>query len=169
MSRKVLIIDNYDSFVYNLIDEFKLADCEVMTYRNDVDYEALKSVIQKESPSLIVLSPGPGHPKDAGHCIQLLKDCKNNNGVPPSPYADRFRVCPRAARRGGPGTRGADRFRVRPRAACRGGRRESRLAPAAGAARLGLPRAATPGTHAISGSFNIHTGARSVAYCNWRV
>jgi len=72
--KKVLIIDNYDSFVYNLIDEFKLAGCEVNTFRNDVDYDSLCKTINNEKPQLIVLSPGPGHPEDAGHCIRLLQD-----------------------------------------------------------------------------------------------
>jgi anthranilate synthase component 2 len=74
MSKKILIIDNYDSFVYNLIDEFKLADCEVKTFRNDTNYDKLCQHIKSSCPDLIVLSPGPGHPKDAGCCVPLLKD-----------------------------------------------------------------------------------------------
>jgi anthranilate synthase/phosphoribosyltransferase len=73
-NKKVLIIDNYDSFVYNLIDEFKLASCSVITFRNDMHYEALTKAIRDEAPDLIVLSPGPGHPNEAGHCIRLLRD-----------------------------------------------------------------------------------------------
>lgn len=72
--KKVLIIDNYDSFVYNLIDEFKLAGCDVITFRNDIQYDALCRAIKEEAPQLIVLSPGPGHPNEAGHCIKLLHD-----------------------------------------------------------------------------------------------
>jgi anthranilate synthase/aminodeoxychorismate synthase-like glutamine amidotransferase len=67
----VLIIDNYDSFVYNLRDLFlQVYGAEVLVKRNDVldiaDISALK-------PSLIVLSPGPKAPKDAGICLDIVR------------------------------------------------------------------------------------------------
>lgn len=66
----ILIIDNYDSFVYNLYQYFSQlgAQCEVI--RNDLISVAQIQVLQPEG---IVLSPGPGHPRDAGICVELLQ------------------------------------------------------------------------------------------------
>jgi anthranilate synthase component II len=62
---KVLVIDNYDSFTYNLVHYLEDLDCEVTVFRNDEF--ALEEV---ESFHKILLSPGPGIPGEAG----LLKD-----------------------------------------------------------------------------------------------
>ncbi len=66
----ILIIDNYDSFVYNLYQYFSQlgADCKVI--RNDAISIA---EIKQRQPAGIVLSPGPGHPRDAGICLDLLQ------------------------------------------------------------------------------------------------
>ncbi len=59
----LVIIDNYDSFTYNLVQYFGELGSEVQVFRNDVitpdEVEALQ-------PSHIVISPGPGDPSDAG-------------------------------------------------------------------------------------------------------
>ncbi len=66
----VLLIDNYDSFVYNLYQYIGTIDKNVVVYRNDaISIEE----IRKLNPDMIVLSPGPKAPKDAGICIELLK------------------------------------------------------------------------------------------------
>lgn len=70
---KVLFIDNFDSFTYNLVDEFRKRDCEVVIYRNDVDLDVIDKVVEKEKPRLIVISPGPSTPKQAGNCIDVIK------------------------------------------------------------------------------------------------
>lgn len=63
--RKILVIDNYDSFTYNLVHYLEDLDCEVTVFRND-EFE-----LSEVSPfDKIVLSPGPGVPDEAG----LLKD-----------------------------------------------------------------------------------------------
>jgi anthranilate synthase component 2 len=63
--KKILIIDNYDSFTYNLVHYLEDLDCEVTVYRNDeFDLDEIDSFHK------ILLSPGPGIPDEAG----LLKD-----------------------------------------------------------------------------------------------
>ena len=57
---KVLVIDNYDSFVYNLVQYIGEIGAEVITYRND---KISLSQIQTINPDRIVLSPGPGTPE----------------------------------------------------------------------------------------------------------
>ena len=66
MSRKVLFIDNFDSFTYNLVDDFCKRDCEAKVYRADTDLEQLKTVAVEFEPDLLVISPGPGTPDTAG-------------------------------------------------------------------------------------------------------
>lgn len=70
---KALLIDNFDSFTYNLVDELKGQGCDVMVYRNDITMSQLKAILESFNPKLIVLSPGPSHPKNAGICIDLIK------------------------------------------------------------------------------------------------
>ncbi|NVK21447.1 MAG: aminodeoxychorismate/anthranilate synthase component II [Kangiellaceae bacterium] len=68
----MLLIDNYDSFIYNLSYEFLSLGHQVTVCRNDIDYLKLKQLIQQSDA--IVLSPGPGNPQNAGHCLQVIKD-----------------------------------------------------------------------------------------------
>ena len=66
---RMLLIDNYDSFTYNLVQAFAAQGVEVLVYRNDaisVD-EALRL-----EPTHVVISPGPGHPKDAGISLDMI-------------------------------------------------------------------------------------------------
>ena len=67
----ILLIDNYDSFVYNLYQYIGTINSEIAVYRND---EISLEEIRKLKPSHIVLSPGPKAPKDAGICIELVKE-----------------------------------------------------------------------------------------------
>jgi len=70
----VLFIDNFDSFVFNLVDEFEKRGCEVTVWRNDIGAaRALEIFHALPRPSLIVLSPGPGAPADAGCCVELVQ------------------------------------------------------------------------------------------------
>src|SRR5256712_12298271 len=71
---KVLIIDNYDSFVYNLYQEIGELGADPLVYRNDGI--TMKDVRQL-APDAIVLSPGPGHPanaRDFGVCRNILEE-----------------------------------------------------------------------------------------------
>ena len=64
--RKVLFIDNFDSFTYNLVDDFCKRNCESKVYRSDTELEELKRLADEFSPDLLVISPGPGTPDTAG-------------------------------------------------------------------------------------------------------
>jgi anthranilate synthase/aminodeoxychorismate synthase-like glutamine amidotransferase len=71
---KVLFIDNFDSFTYNLVDEFEKRGCEVLVYRNNVDMKTINKVIKEFKPKLIVISPGPSTPKNAGNSIAVISE-----------------------------------------------------------------------------------------------
>ena len=66
---KIMLIDNQDSFVYNLVESLAATGHEYRVYRNTVD---VAEVLAAE-PALIVLSPGPGHPAAAGNLMELEK------------------------------------------------------------------------------------------------
>ena len=70
----VLLIDNYDSFSYNLVQLVgELSDGNIKVIRND---EMTIDDIRKLNPSHIILSPGPGKPKDAGICENVVRKLK---------------------------------------------------------------------------------------------
>jgi anthranilate synthase component II len=66
---KVLMIDNYDSFTYNLVQYLGELGAEVETFRND---EISIAEIEAMSPAGIVLSPGPCTPDEAGICLEVV-------------------------------------------------------------------------------------------------
>ena len=66
----ILLIDNYDSFSYNLYQLIGSVDPDIQVVRND---EVTLDEIETLSPKAIVLSPGPGRPKEAGICIPVIK------------------------------------------------------------------------------------------------
>jgi anthranilate synthase component II len=69
----VVLVDNFDSFTFNLVDEFARRGATVEVWRNDVTpAHALQRAETASTPSLIVLSPGPGTPREAGCCIELI-------------------------------------------------------------------------------------------------
>ena len=67
---KILLIDNYDSFTYNLYHYLSSLKCKVDVYRND-KIEINK--IRKNKYKKIVISPGPGNPNQAGNCLKIVK------------------------------------------------------------------------------------------------
>ena len=71
----ILIIDNYDSFTYNLYQYVGALNPDVQVFRNDA---ITLEEITKLAPSHIILSPGPGYPKDAGICENLLRKFKGS-------------------------------------------------------------------------------------------
>lgn len=71
--RDVLLIDNYDSFSYNLVEEFSCLGCNVTVLRNDVPLADVLPRLTHMREPLLVLSPGPGTPEQAGICIALIK------------------------------------------------------------------------------------------------
>jgi anthranilate synthase/aminodeoxychorismate synthase-like glutamine amidotransferase len=70
--RKVLFIDNFDSFTYNLVDDFCKRGCLGRVYRADTKLEELKKVSEEFSPDLLVISPGPGTPDGAGVTLSAI-------------------------------------------------------------------------------------------------
>ncbi len=74
---KIYMLDNFDSFTYNLVDEFKQLGFEVVIYRNNVDAQYIVSQMEQETqPLVVVLSPGPGNPQSAGCLLSLIELCK---------------------------------------------------------------------------------------------
>ena len=71
-SRKVLFIDNFDSFTYNLVDDFCKRDCRAKVYRADTALEELKVLAEEFEPDLLVISPGPGTPDTAGVSLSAV-------------------------------------------------------------------------------------------------
>ncbi len=69
---RVLFIDNFDSFTYNLVDEFEKRGAEVRVHRNDITLPALLSVVEELAPELLVISPGPSTPARAGICLEAV-------------------------------------------------------------------------------------------------
>lgn len=67
---KVLVIDNYDSFTYNLIQYIQELGDKTICFRNDVSLKRLAKV----NFDKIVISPGPGKPKDSGISVNLIKN-----------------------------------------------------------------------------------------------
>ena len=70
--RKVLFIDNFDSFTYNLVDDFCKRDCRAKVYRADTALEELKVLAEEFEPDLLVISPGPGTPDSAGVSLSAV-------------------------------------------------------------------------------------------------
>ncbi len=71
MKPKLLMIDNYDSFTYNLVQYFSELGCEVIVYRND---EITITDIRQLSPDYIVISPGPCTPNEAGISLSVIEE-----------------------------------------------------------------------------------------------
>ena len=70
MGQRVVIIDNYDSFVYNLVQELGELGAEPVVYRNDqISLDELAAL----EPEVIVISPGPGRPSDAGISMEVIR------------------------------------------------------------------------------------------------
>ena len=67
---KVLLIDNYDSFTYNLFHYLSALKCKVEVRRND---KVKIDEIKKNKYKKIVISPGPGNPDQAGSCLKIVK------------------------------------------------------------------------------------------------
>ena len=67
----ILLIDNYDSFSYNLYQLIGSINPDIRVIRNDA---MAVSAIRALAPEAIILSPGPGHPEDAGICMDVVKE-----------------------------------------------------------------------------------------------
>ena len=68
---RILLIDNYDSFTYNLYHHISKFNKNVDVFRNDkIDG---KTILKKKYDK-IVISPGPGNPNQAGNCLKIVKE-----------------------------------------------------------------------------------------------
>ena len=71
---KIILIDNYDSFTYNLYHYISQLKCKVEVYRNDkID---TRTILKKKFKK-IVISPGPGNPNQSGNCPKIVKSLYN--------------------------------------------------------------------------------------------
>jgi len=67
---RLLLVDNYDSFTYNLVQAFLMLDVEVLVYRNDeIDVASARAL----APTHLCISPGPGTPQQAGISMEMIR------------------------------------------------------------------------------------------------
>ncbi len=74
----ILFIDNFDSFTYNLVDEFRKRECNVDVYRNNTPISHIDEIVRATKPDMIVISPGPSSPENAGNCIEIVRTYGKN-------------------------------------------------------------------------------------------
>ena len=70
---KILVIDNFDSFTYNLVQYLFEIGCEASVYRNDS--AKAKDLINKSKPDAVLISPGPSVPDNAGLTLEMIDEC----------------------------------------------------------------------------------------------
>lgn len=70
---RLVFVDNFDSFTWNLVDEFARRGAAVEVWRNTATAEHILERARGDGRSLLVLSPGPGTPAEAGCCIDLVR------------------------------------------------------------------------------------------------
>ncbi len=71
MATRVLVIDNYDSFVYNLVQELGELGADPVVHRNDaIDVAGIRAA----APAAILISPGPGRPESAGISMDVIRE-----------------------------------------------------------------------------------------------
>ena len=78
MSIRILVVDNYDSFVYTLVGYLQQLGAETTVVRND-DVTLAEAVELASARDGVLVSPGPGAPADAGVCVDLIRWCGANN------------------------------------------------------------------------------------------
>jgi para-aminobenzoate synthetase component II len=74
---RLLLIDNFDSFVYNLAQAFGALGAELVVVRNDASIDELRAL----EPDAVVISPGPGSPNDAGVSVDAVREFGNDKPV----------------------------------------------------------------------------------------
>jgi anthranilate synthase/aminodeoxychorismate synthase-like glutamine amidotransferase len=69
-SARLLLVDNYDSFTYNLVQAFRILGAEVLVHRNDrISVDEARQL----APTHLCISPGPGQPRDAGVSMSMIE------------------------------------------------------------------------------------------------
>jgi anthranilate synthase/aminodeoxychorismate synthase-like glutamine amidotransferase len=72
----ILLLDNKDSFTYNLVEQLRNQKNNVLIYRNTVDLETILDSLKKLKNPILMLSPGPSIPQNAGCMLDLIKKVK---------------------------------------------------------------------------------------------
>lgn len=72
----IVFIDNFDSFTYNLVDQFRSLGHRVTIYRNHIAADIIEKAVSELDNPVVVLSPGPGEPSQAGSMPALLQRLK---------------------------------------------------------------------------------------------
>ncbi|KHD26756.1 anthranilate synthase subunit II [Vibrio caribbeanicus] len=72
----IVFIDNFDSFTYNLVDQFRSLGHQVTIYRNHIAAEVIEAAVAKLENAVVLLSPGPGAPSEAGSMPELIQRLK---------------------------------------------------------------------------------------------
>ncbi len=75
---KTLIIDNYDSFTFNLVQLIQKVGSEVIVEKND---SITISKVKKANPDKLLISPGPGTPETSGNCLEIINYCKTKLSI----------------------------------------------------------------------------------------
>ncbi|MGF1729742.1 aminodeoxychorismate/anthranilate synthase component II [Photobacterium kasasachensis] len=70
---EIVLLDNFDSFTYNLVDQFRSLGYPVTIYRNSLSADQMEQALAEKTNPVLVLSPGPGAPADAGCMPELIK------------------------------------------------------------------------------------------------
>ncbi len=76
MANTLFLLDNFDSFTYNLVDQFRALGHAVRIYRNSLSAQAIFEQIRACEDAVLVLSPGPGAPHEAGCMLELIGLCR---------------------------------------------------------------------------------------------
>ncbi len=72
----IVFIDNFDSFTYNLVDQFRSLGHHVTIYRNHIAADVIENAVSQLENPVVVLSPGPGAPSEAGSMPEILQCLK---------------------------------------------------------------------------------------------
>lgn len=72
----ILLLDNLDSFTYNLVEQLRNKNNNVLIYRNNVNIKIILNSINKIKNPILMLSPGPSTPKNAGCMLNLINEVK---------------------------------------------------------------------------------------------
>lgn len=78
MTTRILVVDNYDSFVYTLVGYLQQLGAETTVIRND-DVTLAEAIELAEPRDGVLISPGPGNPAEAGVCVDLIRWCGTVN------------------------------------------------------------------------------------------
>lgn len=72
----ILFVDNFDSFTYNLVDQFRELGHQVTIFRNDYPLQDFLAKAQNTEDCLVAFSPGPGNPAEAGNLLAIIQQLK---------------------------------------------------------------------------------------------